>query len=51
MKCNFNATTQEGDVRLDDQVEPNKDTREPLKLKGKFYRTAVQLAMLYEAEC
>jgi hypothetical protein len=27
------------------------DLRVPLKLKGKFYRTAIQLAMLYGAEC
>jgi hypothetical protein len=26
MNCDFNATTQEGDVRLDDQVVPRKDT-------------------------
>jgi hypothetical protein len=26
MKCDFSATTQEGDVRLDDQVVPKKDT-------------------------
>jgi hypothetical protein len=26
MNCDFNATTQEGDVRLDDQVVPKKDT-------------------------
>jgi hypothetical protein len=25
MKCDFSATTQEGDVRLDDQVVPKKD--------------------------
>jgi hypothetical protein len=81
MKCDFSATTQEeGDVRLDGQVVPKKDTfrylgsmlqkdgdidedvshrikvdwlkwgqasgvlcdpRVPLKLKGKFYRTAI----------
>jgi hypothetical protein len=90
MKCDFSATTQEeGDVRLDDQVVPKKDTfrymgsmlqkdgdidedlshrikasrlkwrqtsgvlcdpRVPLKLKGKFYRTAIRPAMLYGAE-
>jgi hypothetical protein len=90
MKCDFSATTQkEGDVRLDGQVVPKKDTfrylgsmlqknggidkdvshrikadwlkrcqasgvlcdpRVPLKLKGKFYRTAIRPAMLYEAE-
>jgi hypothetical protein len=27
------------------------DPRVPLKLKGKFYRTAIRPAMLYEAEC
>jgi hypothetical protein len=27
------------------------DPRVPLKLKGKFYRTAIQPAMLYGAEC
>jgi hypothetical protein len=27
------------------------DPRVPLKLKGKFYRTAIRLAMLYGAEC
>jgi hypothetical protein len=27
------------------------DFRVPLKLKGKFYRTAIQPAMLYGAEC
>jgi hypothetical protein len=27
------------------------DPRVPLKLKGKFYRTAIRLIMLYEAEC
>jgi hypothetical protein len=26
MKCNFSATTQEGDVRLDGQVVPKRDT-------------------------
>jgi hypothetical protein len=91
MKCDFSATTQEeGDVRLDGQVIPKKDTfrylrlmlqkygdidedlshrikagwlkwcqgsgvlcdpRVPLKLKGKFYRTAIRPAMLYGAEC
>jgi hypothetical protein len=91
MKCDFSATTQvEGDVRLDGQVVPKKDTfrylgsmlqkdedinkdlshrikaswlkwhqasgvlcdpRVPLKLKGKFYRTVIRPAMLYEAEC
>jgi hypothetical protein len=91
MKCDFSATTQEeGDVRLDAQVVPKKDTfrylgsmlqkdgdidedlshrikdswlkwrqtsgvlcdpRVPLKLKGKFYRTAIRPAMLYGAEC
>jgi hypothetical protein len=91
MQCDFSATTQEeGDVRLDGQVVPKKDTfrylgsmlqkdgdidedlshrikvdwlkwhqasgvlcdpRVPLKLKGKFYRTAIRLAMLYGAEC
>jgi hypothetical protein len=25
MKCDFSATTQEGDIRLDDQVVPKKD--------------------------
>jgi hypothetical protein len=79
MKCDFSATTQEeGDVRLDGQVVPKKDTfrylgsmlqkngdidedvrrqasdvlcDRPLKLKGKFYRTAIQSAILYGAEC
>jgi hypothetical protein len=89
MKCDFSATTQEeGDVRLDGQVVPKKDTfrylgsmlqkdgdidlshrikagwlkwrqasgvlcdpRVPLKLKGKFYRTAIRPIMLYGAEC
>jgi hypothetical protein len=91
MKCDFTATTQEeGDVRLDGQVAPKKDTfrylgsmlqkdgdidedlshrikagwlkwcqassvlcdpRVPLKLKGKFYRTAIRPAMLYGEEC
>jgi hypothetical protein len=90
MKCDFSATTQdEGDVRLDGQVVPKKDTfrylgsmlqknedvdedvshiikagwlkwrqasgvlcdsRVPLKLKDKFYRTAIRPAMLYGAE-
>jgi hypothetical protein len=90
MKCDFSATTQEeGDVRLDGQVVPKKDTfhylgsmlqkngdidedvshrikadwlkwhqassilcdpRVPLKLKGKFYRTAIRPTMLYGAE-
>jgi hypothetical protein len=27
------------------------DPMMPLKLKGKFYRTAIRLAMLYGAEC
>jgi hypothetical protein len=27
------------------------DPRVPLKLKGKFYRTTIRLAMLYGAEC
>jgi hypothetical protein len=27
------------------------DTRVPLKLKGKFYRTTIQPAMLYEVKC
>jgi hypothetical protein len=27
------------------------DPRVPLKLKGKFYRTVIRPAMLYEAEC
>jgi hypothetical protein len=27
------------------------DPRVPLKLKGKFYRTAIRPVMLYEAEC
>ncbi|KAM2014503.1 hypothetical protein ACFX16_045151 [Malus domestica] len=27
------------------------DRRMPLKLKGKFYRTAIRLAMLYGTEC
>jgi hypothetical protein len=92
MKCDFSATTQEGegDVRPDGQVVPKKDTfrylgsmlrkngdidedvshrikdgwlkwrqasgvlcdpRVPLKLKDKFYRTAIRPVMLYEAEC
>jgi hypothetical protein len=91
MKCDFSAITQEeGDVRLDGQVVPKKDTfrylrsmlqkngdidedlshriktgwlkwrqasgvlcdpRVPLKLKVKFYRTAIRPAMLYGAEC
>jgi hypothetical protein len=91
MKCDFSATTQEeGDVRLDGQVVPKKDTfhylgsmlqndgdidedlshrikadwlkwrqasgvlcdhRVPLKLKDKFYRTAIRPIMLYGAEC
>jgi hypothetical protein len=91
MKCDFSTTTQEeGDVRLDSQVVPKKDTfhylgsmlqkngdidedvshrikadwlkwrqasdvlcdsRVPLKLKNKFYRTAIGPAMLYGAEC
>jgi hypothetical protein len=90
MKCDFSATTQEeGDVRLDGQVVPKKDTfhylgsmlqkdedidedlsyrikagwlkwhqasrvlcdpRVPLKLKDKFYRTAIRPAMLYGAD-
>jgi hypothetical protein len=89
MKCDFSATTQEkGDVRLNGQVVPKKDTfhylrsmlqkngdidedvshriktdwlkwrqtsyvlcdpRVPLKLKVKFYRTAIRPAMLYGA--
>jgi hypothetical protein len=28
-----------------------RDPRVPLKLKGKFYRTAIRPAMLYGAEC
>jgi hypothetical protein len=91
MECDFSATTQEeGDVRLDGQVVPKKDTfrylgsmlqkngdidedvshrikvgwlkwrqtsgvlcdpRVPVKLKGKFYRTAIRPDMLYGAEC
>jgi hypothetical protein len=91
MKCDFSATTQEeGNVRLDSQVVPKKDTfrylesklqkdrdideelshrikvgwlksrqvsgvlydpKVPLKLKGKFYRTAIRPVMLYGAEC
>jgi hypothetical protein len=91
MMCDFSATTQEeGDVRLDGQVVPKKNTfhylgsmlqkngnidedvshrikagwlkwrqasdilcdpRVPLKLKVKFYRTAIRPAMLYGAEC
>jgi hypothetical protein len=91
MKCDFSATTQEeGDVRLNGQVVPKKDTfrymglmlqkdgdinedlshrikagwlkwcqasgvlcdpRVPLKIKGKFYRTTIRPAMLYEVEC
>jgi hypothetical protein len=91
MKCDFSATTkEEGDVRLDGQVVPKKDTfrylgsmlqkdgnidedlshrikvswlkwrqasdvlcdpRVPLKLKGKFYKTAIRPTMLYGAEC
>jgi hypothetical protein len=91
MKCDFSATMQEeGDVRLDGQMVPKKDTFRymgsmlqkdenmdedashrikagwlkwrqasyvlcdsmvPLKLKGKFYRTAIRSVMLYEAEC
>jgi hypothetical protein len=91
MKCDFSATTQEeGDVRLDGQVVPKKDTfrylrsmlqkngdidkdvshrikvswlewcqasgvlcdpRVSLKLKSKFYRTAIRTAMLYRTEC
>jgi hypothetical protein len=89
MKCDFSATTQEGDVRLDGQMVSKKDTfcylasmlqkdgdidedlshrikvgwlkwrqassvlcdpRVPLKLKDKFYRTAIRLAMFYGAE-
>jgi hypothetical protein len=91
MKCDFSATRQEeGDVRLNGQVVPKKDTfrylgsmlqkngdidedvshrikagwlkwrqasgvlcdlRVPLKLKCKFYRTAIRPVMLYGAEC
>jgi hypothetical protein len=91
MKCDFSATIQEeGDVRLDSQVVPKKDTfrylgsmrqkngdidedvshrikvgwlkwrqasgvlcepRVLLKLKDKFYRTAIRPTMLYGAEC
>jgi hypothetical protein len=91
MKYDFGATMlEEGDVRLDGQVVPKKDTfhylgsmlqkdgnidedlshrikvgwlkwrqasgvlcdpRVSLKLKGKFYRTAIRSAMLYGAEC
>jgi hypothetical protein len=91
MKCDFSATSQEeGDVRLDGQVVPKKDTfrylgsmlqkdvdidedlshrikaswlkwrqvsgvlcdhRVPLKLKDKFYRTAIRPTMLYGTEC
>jgi hypothetical protein len=90
MKCDFSATTQEeGDVRLDSQVVPKKDTfyylgsmlpkdgdidedlshrikagwlkwrqasgvlydlRVPLKLKDKFYRTAIRPTTLYGVE-
>jgi hypothetical protein len=89
MKCDFSATTQEeGDVRLDGQVVPKKNTFRylgsmlkkdgdidedvshrikvgwlkwrqasgvlcdpmvSLKLKGKFYRTAIRPTILYEA--
>jgi hypothetical protein len=91
MNYDFSATTQEeGDVRLDGQVVPKKDTfcylgfilqkdedidedlsyrikavwlkwrqasgvlcdpRVSLKLKCKFYRTMIRLAMLYGVEC
>jgi hypothetical protein len=90
MKYDFGATMQEGDVRLDGQVVPKKDTfrylgsmlqkygdidedlshrikvgwlkwhqasgvlcdpRVTLKLKGKFYKTAIRPTMLYGAEC
>jgi hypothetical protein len=90
MKCDFSATTQEGDVRLDGQVVPKKDifhylgsmiqkdgdidedfshiikagwlkwrqafgvlcdSRVSLKLKDKFYRTAIRPIILYGAEC
>jgi hypothetical protein len=91
INCDFSTTTQEeGDVRLDSQVVPKKDTfhylgsmlqkdgdiykdlchrikvgwlkwrqasavlcdtRVPLKLKDKFYRTAIRSVMLYGAEC
>jgi hypothetical protein len=83
MKCVFSVTTQEKDVRLDDQVVLKKDTfcclesmlqndkdinvspnlkwrqvsdvlcdpTVPQKLKGKFYRTVIQPAMLYRPEC
>jgi hypothetical protein len=90
MKCDFSATThEEGDVRLDGQVVPKKDTfrylgsmfqkdedidedlshrikadwlkwrqasgvlcdsRVSLKLKGKFYRTAIRPTILYGAD-
>jgi hypothetical protein len=91
MKYGFSATTEEeGDVRLDGQVVPKKDTfcylgsmlqknedidedvshkikvgwlkwrqgssvlcdpRVPLKLKDKFYRTAIRPEMLYGVKC
>ncbi|KAG2599597.1 hypothetical protein PVAP13_5KG423621 [Panicum virgatum] len=89
MKCDFGATHEEGDVSLEGQVVPKRDTfgylgsmlqrdgdidedvshriragwmkwrqasgvlcdkKVPQKLKVKFYRTAIRLAILYGAE-
>ncbi|KAF3632917.1 hypothetical protein FXO37_27265 [Capsicum annuum] len=51
LKCKFSDSRQEDEVVVKLVSEILCDKKVPPKLKGKFYRVAVRLAMIYGAEC